>query len=283
MTWDRATPNHGDHTMTEEQGMSSFYTLLDIPTSASVQQIRQAYRELSKLYHPDTTALPAAIATAKFQQLNEAYATLSSPEKRMAYDLKLGYSRLSVMQQPPGFNRPVSETRSYRSSAYLEPFDRPLSAGEMFALFILGLTFAACLVLVVAVGFTRGGDSLDLQSATVLPLTAPAPDSQSGPAPTPAADPVTTSKLPISPPEIAPEQRAQPISNEPDAPVLTAPALRESARQPLTAPPIAAETPAATDTTPAPSALSLPDQPQPPAPDGSSAAAPAAALTPPDS
>jgi len=37
------------------------------------------YRQLSKRYHPDTTALPPAIATAKFQQLNEAYATLNNP------------------------------------------------------------------------------------------------------------------------------------------------------------------------------------------------------------
>jgi curved DNA-binding protein CbpA len=141
--------------MSAENLTQNYYDLLQLTPSASVQQIRRSYRELSKLYHPDTTTLPPAIATAKFQQLNEAYATLSSPERRLAYDLKLGYSRVSVIQQPAGFNRPSSE-RKYRSSAYLDPTDRPLSAGEIFALFILGLTFAACLVLVFAVGVTRG-------------------------------------------------------------------------------------------------------------------------------
>ena len=82
----------------------NYYDLLGIKPTASAQEIRQAYWELSKLYHPDTTELSSAIATQKFQALNAAYGTLS------------------------------------------------LSAGEIFALFILGLTFAACLALVFILG-----------------------------------------------------------------------------------------------------------------------------------
>ncbi|NJL22107.1 MAG: J domain-containing protein [Leptolyngbyaceae cyanobacterium SM1_3_5] len=134
---------------------ASCYAVLGIHSAASTQQIRRAYRELSKLYHPDTTSLPPAIATAKFHQLNEAYAMLSSPDRRAAYDLKHGYSRFSVIQAPLDLDRPVSE-RGKRSSAYLEPVERPLSPGELFALFILGMTFVACLLLVVAIGWTRG-------------------------------------------------------------------------------------------------------------------------------
>lgn len=136
------------------------YALLGLKPGASVQAIRQAYRDLSKLYHPDTTTLPAAIATDKFQQLNEAYATLSNPERRLAYDHKIGYSRIAVMQSRLDLNQPVSRHQGNRDSrdrsAYLDPTDRPLSAGEMFALFILGVTFAACLVLVVTIGLTQG-------------------------------------------------------------------------------------------------------------------------------
>jgi curved DNA-binding protein CbpA len=142
--------------MAEQKPAPTYYELLKLHPSASVQQIRRAYRELSKLYHPDTTKLPASVAVSKFQQLNEAYATLSSPERRFAYDLKIGYSRVSVIQPPLNLNRPVSESRKYRSTAYLDPTDRPLSAGELFALFILGVTFIACIGLVVVVGLTRG-------------------------------------------------------------------------------------------------------------------------------
>jgi hypothetical protein len=139
-----------------EQQASHYYKLLGLMPSASTQQIRRAYRELSKLYHPDTTTLPPAVAVEKFRQLNEAYATLSSPEQRRAYDLKHGYARVSVIQPPADLNRPVSESRRQRSTAYLDPVDRQLSAGELFALFILGVTFVACLILVFTVGLTRG-------------------------------------------------------------------------------------------------------------------------------
>ena len=99
MTHDRVTPHGNEEKASQQQVVSaSYYGLLGLHPSASVREIRQSYRDLSKLYHPDTTALSAAIATAKFQQLNEAYATLSSPERRTAYDRKIGYSNVPVIQ-----------------------------------------------------------------------------------------------------------------------------------------------------------------------------------------
>lgn len=136
----------------------SYYQVLGLKPNASVQEIRRAYRDLSKLYHPDTTKLESAIAIPKFQALNEAYATLSSPEKRLTYDYKVGYSRISVMQ-PLSSQRPQNSstaTHDWSSSAYLDPNDRPLSAGELFALFILGVTFVGCLILVVTIALTKG-------------------------------------------------------------------------------------------------------------------------------
>lgn len=142
--------------MAEAKANPTYYDLLNLHPSASVQQIRRTYRTLSKLYHPDTTTLPAAIATAKFQQLNEAYATLSNPERRIAYDLKIGYSRYTVIQPPADLHRPVTEKQKFRSTAYLDPTDRPLSAGELFALFILAVTFLGCIALAIGVGIVRG-------------------------------------------------------------------------------------------------------------------------------
>lgn len=143
---DRPTPNQNSH-----------YALLGLHPSASAIEIRRAYRQLSKRYHPDTTDLPSAIATTKFQQLNEAYATLSNPERRSQYDLKIGYSRFYVVQAPQEFHRTVTNDRVRQSSsAYLDPTDRPLSAGEIFVLFILGLTFIGCILLAIAIGFIRG-------------------------------------------------------------------------------------------------------------------------------
>jgi DnaJ-class molecular chaperone len=114
---------------------------------------------MSKRYHPDTTDLPSALATEKFQQLNAAYATLSSPERRLVYDQKIGFSRVHVIQS----SQPMAGSASFnplsRSSAYLDASDRSLSPGELFALFILGATFLACLLLAIAIGLT-GGDTV---------------------------------------------------------------------------------------------------------------------------
>jgi curved DNA-binding protein CbpA len=124
---------------------STYYGLLGLHPSASSIEIRRAYRELSKRYHPDTTDLPTAIATTKFQQLNEAYATLSNPELRVAYDRKLAYSRLKVIQTLSNLNHPASNSPTNSDSAYLDPTERPLSPGEIFILLILGITLLGCL------------------------------------------------------------------------------------------------------------------------------------------
>ncbi len=141
----------------------TYYSLLGLHPSASVIDIRRAYRELSKRYHPDTTELATAVATAKFQQINEAYATLSSPERRLSYDIKIGYSRFGVIQAPPDLNHPVSGSHDWSKSAYLDASDRPLSSGEIFVLFILVLTFVGCLLLAIAIGLTRGDAAFQTQ------------------------------------------------------------------------------------------------------------------------
>lgn len=168
MTQGTPKPNDGENkTQYQKIISSSYYGLLGVQPSASVQDIRRAYRDLSKLYHPDTTTLPASIATSKFQELNEAYATLSSPERRVIYDQKIGYSRVAVVQTLPSLNQPAAYRPS--SSAYLDPTDRPLSPGELFALFILGVTFIACLILAIAIGITRGETVLQPTTAQTTP------------------------------------------------------------------------------------------------------------------
>ncbi|MFM7545714.1 MAG: J domain-containing protein [Synechococcales cyanobacterium] len=135
----------------------NYYRLLGLHPSASVHQIRAAYRELSKRFHPDTTDLTTDEATVKFYHLNQAYGVLSNPERRLLYDQSIGYSRIAVIQPPPDLNGTWGKTKGYQtSSLYLDPTDRPLSAGEVFALFILGLTVVGCLVLAIAIGFTKG-------------------------------------------------------------------------------------------------------------------------------
>ncbi|TVQ59064.1 MAG: J domain-containing protein [Spirulina sp. DLM2.Bin59] len=145
----------------ETRILNSYYGILGLHPAASVAAIRRSYRDLSKKYHPDTTELPQDVATAKFQQLNEAYATLSNPQRRLLYDAQIGYSRWTVIQ-PQGPDAHHQEGSHWQRSAYLDPTDRPLSPGEIFVLFILGLTFLACLLLAWLVALTQGPAALQI-------------------------------------------------------------------------------------------------------------------------
>ena len=149
--------------MADTRLINTYYAILGIQPTASVLEIRRAYRELSKRYHPDTTDLPVEVAKGKFQQLNEAYATLSNPDRRSLYDLNIGYSRYNVVQPLPKIydlqnNLQRQSPQDWSNSYYLDNSDRPLSSGEIFALFILGLTFIGCLLLAIAIAILRGGE-----------------------------------------------------------------------------------------------------------------------------
>ena len=58
-----------------------YYSILGVPKGASEADIKKAYRSLAMKHHPDRGG-----DQAQFQQIQEAYATLSDPGKRQQYD-----------------------------------------------------------------------------------------------------------------------------------------------------------------------------------------------------
>lgn len=62
-----------------------YYDLLGVSRSASADEIKKAYRKKAMEYHPDRTGGDKE-KEAKFKEINEAYQTLSDPQKKSYYD-----------------------------------------------------------------------------------------------------------------------------------------------------------------------------------------------------
>lgn len=68
---------------------------LGVSVDADMEEIKAAYRRLSKEYHPDTTSLPLKAASDKFMKLREVYDVLSKEESRRFYDWTLAQEAAS--------------------------------------------------------------------------------------------------------------------------------------------------------------------------------------------
>jgi curved DNA-binding protein CbpA len=71
-----------------------YYKILDISPNATAQQIRDAYKRAALKSHPDRVPADSperAARTRKFQQINDAYYTLSEPSRRRDYDAARAY------------------------------------------------------------------------------------------------------------------------------------------------------------------------------------------------
>ncbi|KAL9671220.1 hypothetical protein QQ045_008786 [Rhodiola kirilowii] len=75
---------------------SSLYEVLRIKRNASLIDIKKAYRNLAKLYHPDSLSDQAD--SRNFMAIRDAYATLSDPTARALYDLSIGVGQRSGLR-----------------------------------------------------------------------------------------------------------------------------------------------------------------------------------------
>ena len=71
-----------------------YYEVLSVGRNASSDELRRAYRDLAKQYHPDVNKEEGA--EDRFKEINEAYAVLSDAERKSAYD-RFGHDGLRGM------------------------------------------------------------------------------------------------------------------------------------------------------------------------------------------
>jgi DnaJ-class molecular chaperone len=72
--------------------MRNFYDVLAIDPGADDEQIKKAFQNLAKVFHPDLN-LGDAVAERRFKDICQAYSTLKDPRTRAAYELGLAHQR----------------------------------------------------------------------------------------------------------------------------------------------------------------------------------------------
>jgi len=77
--------------------MQDHYKALGLNSSATLEEIRRAYRILARRYHPDVN--PGEVSEEKFKQISSAYSVLSDPKRRQAYDLEYETIQISKFSE----------------------------------------------------------------------------------------------------------------------------------------------------------------------------------------
>lgn len=80
-----------------------YYEVLGVERQAGEEEIKKAYRQLARQYHPDVTKEDPKVAEERFKEISEAYEVLMDKPKRELYD-KYGHAGVNSQFQGGGFN-----------------------------------------------------------------------------------------------------------------------------------------------------------------------------------
>lgn len=106
--------------------LKDYYSILELPPSATPEEIKKAYRRLAQQYHPDKQQ-GDAYSTAQFSIIKEAYETLINPARKENYLQQRWYAKsagkkgdtlarspVAVLQQLLELDRYTSRLDTYR-------------------------------------------------------------------------------------------------------------------------------------------------------------------------
>jgi len=112
--------------------MVDYYTVLEVPKTATSEEIKKAYRRLALKWHPDKNPNEQELATKKFKEISEAYEVLADDKKRRMYDQ---YGRDGLNGSMPNGNSNASNRHRARHRHGHQDFDGVHGADEFDAVF----------------------------------------------------------------------------------------------------------------------------------------------------
>jgi curved DNA-binding protein CbpA len=129
--------------------MTDHYATLGVPRTASLDQIRRAYRDRMRNVHPDSASrtsargVSSAASTEEVTRIAEAWNILSSPDRRAAYDLQLAVGSAAGAE---GTTSRVASSRPMSNPDLDRPYP-PARFPWRFVLTIIGVGAAILIVL----------------------------------------------------------------------------------------------------------------------------------------
>jgi molecular chaperone DnaJ len=98
--------------------MADYYQILEVPRTATQDEIKKAYRKLAHKFHPDKNPGDSS-AEAKFKEINGAYEVLGDDKKRQQYD-RFGKASETGGFQDFGFDYSMFGNQGYSNNANME-------------------------------------------------------------------------------------------------------------------------------------------------------------------
>ena len=94
---------------------ADYYSILEIDKTATLDEIKKAYKKMAIKWHPDRNPNNSTEATEKFKNISKAYEILSNPESRKRYDFwqKHPLSELYVLSERPSFINGKTDATAY--------------------------------------------------------------------------------------------------------------------------------------------------------------------------
>lgn len=105
--------------------LPDYYKVFELSKTATKEEIKKRYRDLAKKYHPDVNKSPDA--TAKMQEIQEAYYILYDDEARSRYDIqydRIYGSKKTEFEQDK--QRESRQNQNYQSDQNTYQFDDPV-------------------------------------------------------------------------------------------------------------------------------------------------------------